>query len=125
MKSVVTTDKAPAAIGPYSQAIQTGGLLFISGQIPVDPATGEVVNGDVAAQTRQAIKNIVAILQNQGIGLENVVKATVFLTDMNDFPIVNQVYGEYFPQAAPARSCVQVARLPKDVSVEIETIACL
>lgn len=125
MKSVVTTDKAPAAIGPYSQAIQTGGLLFISGQIPVDPATGEVVTGDVAAQTRQAIKNIVAILQSQGIGLENVVKATVFLTDMNDFPIVNQVYGEYFPQAAPARSCVQVARLPKDVSVEIETIACL
>lgn len=125
MKSVVTTDKAPAAIGPYSQAIQTGGLLFISGQIPVDPATGEVVTGDVAAQTRQAIKNIVAILQSQGIGLGNVVKATVFLTDMNDFPIVNQVYGEYFPQAAPARSCVQVARLPKDVSVEIETIACL
>ena len=125
MKSVVTTDKAPAAIGPYSQAIQTGGLLFISGQIPVDPATGEVVTGDVAAQTRQAIKNIVAILQSQGIGLENVVKATVFLTDMNDFPIVNQVYGEYFPQAAPARSCVQVVRLPKDVSVEIETIACL
>lgn len=125
MKSVVTTDKAPAAIGPYSQAIQTGRLLFISGQIPVDPATGEVVTGDVAAQTRQAIKNIVAILQSQGIGLENVVKATVFLTDMNDFPIVNQVYGEYFPQAAPARSCVQVARLPKDVSVEIETIACL
>ncbi|TCL37583.1 2-iminobutanoate/2-iminopropanoate deaminase [Anaerospora hongkongensis] len=125
MKSVVTTDKAPAAIGPYSQAIQTGGLLFISGQIPVDPATGEVVTGDVAAQTRQAIKNIIAILQSQGIGLENVVKATVFLTDMNDFPIVNQVYGEYFPQAAPARSCVQVARLPKDVSVEIETIACL
>ena len=125
MKSVVTTDKAPAAIGPYSQAIQTGGLLFISGQIPVDPATGDVVTGDVAAQTRQAIKNIIAILQSQGIGLENVVKATVFLTDMNDFPIVNQVYGEYFPQAAPARSCVQVARLPKDVSVEIETIACL
>ncbi|WP_312203388.1 RidA family protein [Anaerospora hongkongensis] len=125
MKSVVTTDKAPAAIGPYSQAIQTGGLLFISGQIPVDPATGEVVTGDVAAQTRQAIKNIIAILQSQGIGLENVVKATVFLTDMNDFPIVNQVYGEYFPQAAPARSCVQVAQLPKDVSVEIETIACL
>lgn len=125
MKSVVTTDKAPAAIGPYSQAIQTGGLLFISGQIPVDPAIGEVVTGDVAAQTRQAIKNIIAILQSQGIGLENVVKATVFLTDMNDFPIVNQVYGEYFPQAAPARSCVQVARLPKDVSVEIETIACL
>lgn len=125
MKSVVATDKAPSAIGPYSQAIKTGGLLFVSGQIPVDPATGEVVAGDVAAQTRQAIKNIFAILQSQHIGLENVVKATVFLTDMNDFPIVNQVYGEYFPQAAPARSCVQVARLPKDVSVEIETIAYL
>ena len=125
MKSVVTTDKAPAAIGPYSQAIKTGGLLFVSGQIPVDPATGEVVAGDAAAQTRQAIKNIIAILQSQNIGLENIVKATVFLTDMNDFPIVNQVYGEYFPHAAPARSCVQVARLPKDVSVEIETIAYL
>lgn len=125
MKSVVATDKAPSAIGPYSQAIKTGGLLFVSGQIPVEPATGEVVAGDVAAQTRQAIKNIIAILQSQHIGLENVVKATVFLTDMNDFPIVNQVYGEYFPQAAPARSCVQVARLPKDVSVEIETIAYL
>ncbi|KAF1855857.1 hypothetical protein Lal_00001550 [Lupinus albus] len=123
MKSVVTTDKAPAAIGPYSQAIQTGGLLFISGQIPVDPATGEVVTGDVAAQTRQAIKNIIAILQSQGIGLENVVKATVFLTDMNDFPIVNQVYGEYFPQAAPARSCVQVARLPKD-ETELSAVIC-
>lgn len=125
MKSVVATDRAPSAIGPYSQAIKTGGLLFVSGQIPVDPATGEVVAGDVAAQTRQAIKNIIAILQSQNIGLENVVKATVFLTDMNDFPIVNQVYGEYFPQAAPSRSCVQVARLPKDVSVEIETIAYL
>ncbi|MDF2929784.1 MAG: ridA [Anaerospora sp.] len=125
MKSVVTTNKAPAAIGPYSQAIKTGGLLFVSGQIPVDPATGEVVVGDVAAQTRQAIKNIIAILQTQNIGLENVVKSTVFLTDMNDFPIVNQVYGEYFPHAAPARSCVQVVRLPKDVSVEIETIAYL
>lgn len=125
MKSVVNTDQAPAAIGPYSQAIKAGGFLFVSGQIPVDPATGAVVPGGVAAQTKQVLENITAILKSQNLTLENVVKTSVFLADMNDFQTVNQVYGEYFSQAAPARGCVQVARLPKDVSVEIEAIAYL
>ncbi|MBP2638736.1 MAG: ridA [Firmicutes bacterium] len=123
MKSVVTTDKAPAAIGPYSQAIKAGSFMFISGQIPVDPATGTVVSGGVAAQTKKVLDNITAILKSENLNLGNVVKTTVFLTDMNDFQTVNQVYGEYFSQDAPARGCVQVARLPKDVSVEIEAIA--
>ncbi|HWR39589.1 MAG TPA: RidA family protein [Patescibacteria group bacterium] len=125
MKKVVNTDQAPAAIGPYSQAIKAGGFLFVSGQIPVDPATGDVVPGDVAAQTKQVLENITAILKSENISLANVVKTAVFLTDMNDFQMVNQVYGEYFSTDAPARGCVQVARLPKDVSVEIEAIACL
>jgi 2-iminobutanoate/2-iminopropanoate deaminase len=125
MKSVVNTDKAPAAIGPYSQAIKAGNFLFISGQIPVNPATGEVVAGDVAAQTKQVLENIKAILESENLKLGNVVKTSVFLADMNDFQTVNQVYGEYFSQDAPARGCVQVARLPKDVSVEIEAIAYL
>lgn len=122
MKNVVNTDKAPAAIGPYSQAIKAGNFMFISGQIPVDPATGTVVSGGIAAQTKQALENITAILKSENLSLGNVVKTTVFLTDMNDFQTVNQVYGEYFSQDAPARSCIQVARLPKDVSVEIEAI---
>ncbi|SMD12684.1 RidA family protein [Sporomusa malonica] len=125
MKSVVNTDQAPAAIGPYSQAIKAGSFLFISGQIPVDPVTGIVVSGGVAAQTKQVLDNITAILKCENLNLGNVVKTTVFLTDMNDFQTVNQVYGEYFSQDAPARGCVQVARLPKDVSVEIEAIAYL
>ncbi|HWR43706.1 RidA family protein [Sporomusa sp.] len=125
MKCVVNTDQAPAAIGPYSQAIKAGGFLFISGQIPVEPATGTVVPGSVAAQTKQVLDNITAILKSENLNLGNVVKTTVFLSDMNDFQAVNQVYGEYFSQAAPARGCVQVARLPKDVSVEIEAIAYL
>lgn len=125
MKTVVNTNQAPAAIGPYSQAIKAGGFLFISGQIPVDPVTGNVVSGDVAAQTKQVLENITAILKSQNLDLGNVVKTTVFLADMNDFQTVNRVYGEYFLQDAPARGCVQVARLPKDVSVEIEAIAYL
>ncbi|MBU2702409.1 2-iminobutanoate/2-iminopropanoate deaminase [Sporomusaceae bacterium BoRhaA] len=125
MKSVVNTDKAPAAIGPYSQAIKAGSFMFISGQIPVDPTTGTVVSGGVAEQTKQALDNLTAILRSENLGLENVVKTTVFLIDLNDFQTVNQVYGEYFSQDAPARCCVQIARLPKDVSVEIEAIAYL
>ncbi|QDR81771.1 RidA family protein [Sporomusa termitida] len=125
MKSVVNTDQAPAAIGPYSQAIKAGSFLFISGQIPVDPVTGTVVAGDVAAQTKRVLDNITAILNSENLSLANVVKTTVFLADMNDFQTVNQVYGEFFSQDAPARGCVQVARLPKDVAVEIEAIAYL
>lgn len=125
MKSVIHTDKAPAAIGPYSQAIKAGNFMFVSGQIPVDPATGNVVDGGIAAQTKQVLENITAILKSADMGLEHVVKTTVFLADLNDFQAVNQVYGEYFSQDAPARGCVQVARLPKDVAIEIEAIAYL
>ena len=125
MKTVVHTDKAPAAIGPYSQAIAAGGFLFISGQIPVDPATGEVVAGGVAQQARQVLDNLSAILASQRLELCHVVKTGVFLQDMSDFQTVNAVYGEYFREQPPARACVQVAKLPKDVLVEIEAIAVL
>jgi len=123
MKKVVHTDQAPAAIGPYSQAIQAGGFLFISGQIPVDPATGEVAAGGIEAQTHQVLKNLTAILASQDLGLDRVVKTGVFLQNMEDFQTVNRIYGEYFNSQPPARACVQVARLPKDVLVEIEAIA--
>ena len=125
MKIVVNTDKAPGAIGPYSQGIKAGGFMFVSGQIPVDPTTGQVVSGGIAAQTKQALDNISAILKAENLKLGDVVKTTVFLMDMNDFQTVNQVYGEYFSQDAPARSCVQVSKLPKDVLIEIEVIVCL
>ena len=122
-KQVVSTDKAPAAVGPYSQAIYTGPLVFVSGQIPFDPATGEVVPGDVQDQTRQALKNVSEVLRAAGTSMDKIVKATVFITDMNDFPRVNEVYAEFFPEDPPARACVEVSRLPKDVKVEIEAIA--
>lgn len=124
-KKVVFTTKAPAAIGPYSQAITTGNLLFASGQIPVDPATGEVVAGGIEAQTKQVLANIRAVLAEAGAGMESVIKTTVFLTDLGDFQTVNAIYGEAFSQEPPARSCVQVAALPKGVAVEIEVVAVL
>jgi 2-iminobutanoate/2-iminopropanoate deaminase len=121
---IVQTDLAPAPIGPYSQAVKAGPFLFTSGQIPINPATGERVGPDIAAQTRQVLGNLEAVLQAGGYGFADVVKTTIFLRDMNDFPRVNEVYAEVFPGAsAPARSTVQVARLPKDVGVEIELIA--
>ncbi|MBP2653978.1 MAG: endoribonuclease [Firmicutes bacterium] len=123
MKVVVNTDKAPQAIGPYSQAVKANGMLFVSGQIPLDPVTGQIVYGGVEMQTRQVLTNLKAILNKEGLDLANVVKATVFLQDMNDFAAVNKVYGEFFTVEPPARSAVQVARLPRDVSVEIEAIA--
>ena len=123
MKTIVNTDKAPAAIGPYSQAIKAGGFLFISGQIPIDPATGNIVGGDVKAQTKQSLENIKNILQCQKLGLDSVVKTTVFVANMADFQAVNGVYAEYFSANAPARACVQVGKLPKDALVEIEAIA--
>lgn len=125
MKKVISTDTAPKAIGPYSQAIQCGDLLFISGQIPVDPATGEIVTGDdvITAQAHQSMKNIKSILKTVDMDFDNVVKTTVFLTDMNDFGKVNDVYKEYFGETFPARSCVQIGKLPKDSLVEIEVIA--
>ncbi|SHK01485.1 2-iminobutanoate/2-iminopropanoate deaminase [Desulforamulus aeronauticus DSM 10349] len=123
MKTIIHTEKAPAAIGPYSQAVKAGGFIFVSGQIPVNPATGEVVAGGVEAQTKQVLENLTAILNSQGLGLDRVVKTSVFIKDMNDFQKINAVYAEYFNSEAPARACVEVARLPKDVLVEIEAIA--
>mgnify|MGYP003601354415 CR=1 FL=1 len=122
-KEIVSTPNAPAAIGPYSQAVKAGGFLFLSGQIPLDPATGAVVPGCVACQAEQALKNMCAVLESQGLTPEAVVKTTVFIKDMNDFGKVNEVYAKYFPKDCPARSCVEVARLPKDVLVEVEAIA--
>lgn len=122
VKKEINTTQAPAAIGPYSQGIRFGHLVFSSGQIPIDPSTGEVVEG-VEAQTRQACENLQAVLKASGATLEDVLKTTVFIKDMNDFGKVNEIYGEYFSKPFPARSCVEVARLPKDVLVEIEAIA--
>jgi 2-iminobutanoate/2-iminopropanoate deaminase len=125
MREAVTTPAAPAAIGPYSQAIKAGSLLFLSGQIPLDPATGNLVEGGVEPQTRQVFANIGAILTAGGASFDNVVSATVFLADMNDFVKVNAIYATYFSTPAPARATVQVARLPKDCLVEIQVTAVL
>lgn len=122
MKQVVFTSQAPAAIGPYSQAIRAGEWLFLSGQIPVDPATGEVAGTDVRTQARQVLKNIKAVLAEAGTTVQAVVKTTVFLKDLQDFQAFNEEYAKVFASEAPARSCVEVARLPKDVLVEIEAI---
>lgn len=121
----IRTDRAPEAIGPYSQAIVAGNLVFTAGQIPLDPATGELVQGDVAAQTERVIENLRAILEAAGSSLTKVVKTTVFLADMNDFAAMNEVYARYFGDHRPARSTVQAARLPRDVRVEIEAVAVL
>ena len=123
MKQVIHTDSAPAAIGPYSQAIQIGDLLFVSGQVPIDPSTGSIVEGDIKAQAQQSLNNLKAILNAAGTNMGAVVKTTVFLADMNDFAAMNEVYAQFFQEPFPARSAVQVARLPKDAKVEIEAIA--
>jgi 2-iminobutanoate/2-iminopropanoate deaminase len=123
MQEEIKTDKAPKAIGPYSQAIVANGFVFASGQIPIDPATGELNTGTIEDQTRRVIKNLTAVLEAAGTSLHKVVKATVFLQDMNDFTRMNAVYGEFFKPPYPARAAVQVARLPKDVKVEIEAVA--
>ena len=123
-RKTVSTSRAPAAIGPYSQAVRAGDLLFCSGQIPLDPSSGEIVGpGDIQAQTRACLKNLQAVLEAGGSSLERVVKTTVFLKDMDTFPAMNQVYREFFPQDPPARAAVEVARLPKDVLVEIQCVA--
>jgi len=122
-KRVIQTEKGPKAIGPYSQAIQAGDLLFLSGQIPIDPKTGELIMGDIRKQTQQVLENIKGILESQRIGLEDVVKVTIFLKDMGNFSQVNEVYATYFPSSPPARSTVEVAKLPRDVDIEIEAIA--
>jgi 2-iminobutanoate/2-iminopropanoate deaminase len=123
MREVIATNDAPKAIGPYSQAIRAGGFLFTSGQVAIDPATQQVVAGDVSAQTDRVLKNLAAILHASGSSLDKVLRCTVFLKNMGDFSAMNEVYGRYFKQAPPARSTVEVARLPKDVLVEIDVIA--
>jgi len=123
MREVIATNDGPKAIGPYSQAIKANGLVFLSGQIALDPATQQVVPGDVAAQTERALQNLAGILKAAGTSLDRAVKTTVFLKNMSDFAAMNEVYGRYFTQAPPARSTVEVARLPKDVLVEIDVIA--
>ena len=125
MRQAVSTPSAPAAIGPYSQAIRAGSLLFVSGQIPIDPASGNMVDGDVGAQTHRVLQNISEILKAGGVTLDDVVRTTVYLADMNDFGAMNAVYGTYFSSPAPARATVQAARLPKDARVEIDVIASL
>ena len=125
MRDAISTEAAPKAIGPYSQAIRAGSLLFVSGQIPLDPSTGALVDGDIAAQTHRVFANLKAILEAAGASLDHVVRATVYLADMNDFGTVNEVYGSYFSSPAPARATVQAARLPKDARVEIDVIAAL
>lgn len=123
MKKTITTDDAPKAIGPYSQAVEAGGFLFASGQIALDPTTGEMVTGDIASQTERVMKNLAAILEAARLSFSDVVKTTVYITDMSDFAKVNEVYGKYFVKNPPARVCVGVASLPKGALVEIDVIA--
>ena len=123
LKEPVKTSNAPAALGPYSQAIKVGAMVYTSGQVAIDPATGEFIGGGIAEQTDRVLKNIAAVLEAAGSSMDRVVKTLVFLADMNDFAAMNEVYGSFFPDAPPARSTVQVARLPKDALVEIEAVA--
>ncbi|MBD5095551.1 MAG: RidA family protein [Lachnospiraceae bacterium] len=123
MKEIISTKKAPAAIGPYSQAVVVGNMIYTSGMIPIIPETGELESGDITAQARQAISNLIALLEEAGSDAQSVVKTNVFIKDMNDFAKVNEVYASFFTDNYPARSCVEVARLPKDVLIEIEAVA--
>jgi 2-iminobutanoate/2-iminopropanoate deaminase len=125
MKQIVSTDNAPKAIGPYSQAVKWKDVVYLSGQIPLDPTTGQLVEGDIAAQTERVLENLRAVLEAAGSSLDRVLKTTVFLKNMGDFPKMNEVYGRYFPSDPPARSTVEAARLPRDVQVEIDCIAAL
>ena len=123
VSDIIATERAPRAIGPYSQAVRAGNLIYASGQIPIDPATGEFVAGGIAEQTEQVLRNLTAVFEAAGVGLAQVVKTTVFLADMEDFAAMNEVYGRFFAQQPPARATVQAARLPRDARVEIEAIA--
>jgi len=123
VREIIQTDRAPAAIGPYSQAIKTNGLIFASGQIPIDPQSGQFVEGGIREQTKQVLKNLAAVLEAAGSSLSRVVKTTVFLADMQEFGVMNEVYGEFFKEEPPARATVEAARLPRDARVEIEAIA--
>ena len=123
MKEIISTDKAPAAIGPYSQAVKVGNLLFTSGMIPIDPATNTLVEGGIEVQAERALQNVKALLEASGSSMDKVVKTVVFIKNMDDFAKVNEIYAKYFTENFPARSCVEVARLPKDVLIEMEAIA--
>ena len=123
MKEIISTDKAPAAIGPYSQAVKIGNLLFTSGMIPIDPATNTLVEGGIEIQAERALENVKALLEASGTSLDKVIKTVVFIKNMDDFAKVNEIYAKYFTENFPARSCVEVARLPKDVLIEMEAIA--
>ena len=123
MKEIIQTEQAPNAIGPYSQAVKANGLIFASGQIPIDPKTGQFVAGGIAEQTEQVLKNLRAVLEAAGSGLDHIVKTTVFLADMEEFTAMNEVYGRFFKESPPARATVEAARLPRDARVEIEAIA--
>jgi 2-iminobutanoate/2-iminopropanoate deaminase len=123
MKKIISTNEAPAAIGPYSQAVRSGSFLFCSGQIPLDPKSGEIVAGDITAQTGRVMDNIAGLLRAEGLGFDDIVKTTIFLTNLGDFQTVNQIYGSYFKNDPPARSTVQIAALPRGANVEIEVIA--
>ncbi len=123
MKKIIATDAAPAAIGPYSQGVDGGSIVITSGQLPIDASTGAFAGGGIAGQTRQSLENVRSVLAQAGLGMESVIKTTVFLKDMNDFAAMNEVYASFFPGEPPARSAVEVARLPKDALVEIEAIA--
>lgn len=122
-KEIIKTNKAPQAIGPYSQGVKVDNLVFFSGQIAIDPATGELVKGGIEEQTKKVMENIKGLLESQGLNFDSIVKTTIFLDDMNNFGKVNEIYSSYFNEAPPARSCVEVSRLPKDVAIEIEVIA--
>ncbi len=123
MKKIISTTEAPAAVGPYSQAVRVGSTVYCAGQIPLDPKSGQIVPGDIGAQTRRVLENIAAVLRAESLSFENIVKTTVFLTNLSDFQTVNEIYGSYFKKDAPARSTVQVPALPKGANVEIEVIA--
>jgi len=122
-KTIISTEKAPAAVGPYSQAVRAGNMLFISGQIPIEPQSGKLVSGDVGRQTKRVMENIGAILHSQGLSFANLAKTTVYLKNLEDVESVNRIYGDYFDSGPPARACIEVSRLPKDVAIEIEAIA--
>ena len=124
-RNIVKTDKAPDAIGPYSQAVKTDSMVFVSGQLAFDPATGELMTDDIKTETRQAMNNLKTILEAAGSGLEKVVKTTLFIKNMDDFPLINEVYGAFFSQNYPARACVEVARLPRDANIEVEAVGLL
>ncbi|RLC38416.1 MAG: reactive intermediate/imine deaminase [Candidatus Nealsonbacteria bacterium] len=122
-KEIIISKKVPAAIGPYSSALKIGNLVFVSGQLPIDPVNGEIIKGEIEIQARRSLENLKAVLESYSVDIENVVKTTIFLKNMNKFSRVNKIYGEYFTGQFPARSCVEVSRLPKDADIEIEAIA--